>query len=249
MQTIFYSPNKASRNQIYRGRINHTLYSSKEFDINYQPINDYLPILYNHDLVIVSDRADWVRIQIKKFNQYKIKYRLINESKEYFDDSKNTIDVTETSDLTSLVYYEQFIKPNLYVGLTRNNYHTILHNANSTNYTFMPIVGNLYTDLNKVPLLTKLTKRFIHLKTSIVLPCNNPASFLADSTHRLCLLANPSSINPLTRVYNLEKQKWIDVKFNQKDGVLPLVRLTAEQLNREFKTGKYTIYAVELGVL
>ena len=250
MQTILYSDLTLIRNQIYHERVNHTVYSDKEFKLNFHPLEQNIKLLNNHDLIIVSDNKTWVKDEITSFNKWHITYRLVNDSKTEFKESQNTIKLTKPLDLTSLVYYEQFIKPKIYLNTTYKNKKQLLYDINKTDYTYINATGNFYADLNQVPLYKKiLPASFIQLTLSLMLPCDNPASFLIDSSHNLCLLANPSSPNPLTELYNARKMKWFKFDLNNTKATIPLVRLSPKNVNDLFNTGKYTMYAVKVGEL
>lgn len=239
------------RNQVYRESINHTVYSDKEFKLNFHPLVEYYKLLNEHDLIVVSDDPKWVKNEIIVFNKLDIAYRLINDSTAEFKDAKNIIKLTKPFDLTALVYYEQFIKPKIYLQTSHKKRKRFLANVNQK-YTYVNATGNFYTDLNQVPLRQKLFGApVIQLTFARMLPCDNPASFLADSTNNLCLMANPSSPNPLTTVYDMQKLKWQEDGFikQEKSTTLPLVRLSADNVNKLFKTGKYTMYAVKVGEL
>lgn len=250
MQTILYSTITAMRNYVYRDRINHTVYSAKEFELNYYPIRKHLNTLATHDLIIVSGNLDWVKHCIKLFKLYHVQYRLINDGKaSNFKPAMQTINLKKPFELLPLVYYEQFIKPVIYIGLTRQAKTRLMYDAKRENAVIVYIRGTGFTDINRIPLLSKVTTQYIQLKLSIILPCDNPASFLDDATNKLCLLADPNSPNPLTRVYDLRTQKWFKPKFNQGKIKLPLVKFNANELRTEFDSGRYTIYAVEIGDL
>lgn len=251
MQTILYSTNTLMRNQVYRESINHTVYSDKEYKLNFHPLAEYNKLLNEHDLIVVSDDPKWVKDEIVTFNKLDIAYRLINDSTTEFKDAKNIVKLTKPFDLTVLVYYEQFIKPKIYLQTSRKQRKQWLANINQK-YTYVNATGNFYTDLNQVPLMQKLFGApIIQLTLARILPCDNPASFLADSTNNLCLMANPSSPNPLTAVYDMQKLKWQKDSFikQKQQTTLPLVRLSADNVNKLFKTGKYTMYAVKVGEL
>lgn len=249
MQTILYSTTTTMRNYVYRYRINHTVYSAREFEINYYPIRKHLATLHTHDLIIVSDDANWVKYCINQFKTYHIKYRLINDTNDTKFKSMQTIDLKKPFDLIPLVYYEQTIKPVIYLSMSRGNKKNLLNDVKRNNASIIYISGTSFNDINSIPIFTQLTTQFIQLKLSIILPCNNPGSFLDDATNRLCLLANPSSPNPLTQIYDLKQQKWIKLNFNHNKIQLPLIRLNSDELKTEYNSGKYTIYAVEIGEL